>query len=138
MNVEFRAEVDATADRLWDILADVKAWPEWQGTSFIEPSLEPLRPGAAFPVELGGLKWTLTVTEADRPRKLVWVGRAMGLKAVHAWEFVEAQGRTTATTRESVSGWTLPLFYPIVRRKLPEADEKWLAALKTRAESTAM
>ena len=60
----------------------------------------------------------------------------MGLKGIHAWEFVEAQGRTTATTRETMSGWALPLLYPLVRRKVPKVDSKWLADLKARAEGT--
>ena len=102
MKVEYRVKVDAPAERLWDILADVKAWPEWQVTSHIEPPPGQLAKGTTFPVELGGLEWTLTITEAERPRLLAWVGRRTGLTGVHEWEFLETGGKTTATTRENI------------------------------------
>jgi hypothetical protein len=135
MRVEYHVEVDSTAERLWDVIADAKAWPEWQGTSYIEPPPGPLQTGTSFPVELGGMKWTVTVTEAERPTKLAWVGRRTGLKGVHEWEFVQRGAKTEAMTRETVSGWMLPLVYPVAKKKLPQTDEKWLVDLKARAET---
>jgi hypothetical protein len=136
MNVEYTVHVSSTADRLWDIIADVKAWPEWQGTSFVRSPTGRLQKGTTFAAELGGLKWAVTVTEAHRPNTLTWVGRRPGLRGVHEWEFEEEAGGTKATTREAMSGWMLPLLYPIVKRKLPATDERWLTDLKTRAENT--
>jgi hypothetical protein len=136
MKVEYHTEVNCTAERLWDVLTNAEAWPEWQGTSYIEPPSGPLQTGTSFPVELGGMKWTVTVTEANRPTRLVWVGRRTGLRGVHEWEFVERGTKSEAVTRETVSGWMLPLLYPIARKRLPQTDEKWLADLKGRAESS--
>ncbi|MBN1628496.1 MAG: SRPBCC family protein [Thermoleophilia bacterium] len=134
MKVEYRAEVDAAAETLWDILADVKAWPEWQGTSYVEPPSGHLHEGTIFPVDLAGLLWTVTVIDADRPGRLAWVGRRPGLKALHEWEFAEFEGKTTVTNRERISGRMLPLTYPIAKKKVPEVNQRWLAALKARAE----
>lgn len=137
MDVEFSVDVDAPAERLWDILADVKAWPEWQAASHVRLPQGAVEKGATFEAGLGGITWTISVTEADRPRKLAWVGRRTGLWGVHEWEFVEEAGRTRATTRETMHGWLLPFLYPVARRRLSRTDEKWLAGLKTRAETAA-
>jgi hypothetical protein len=137
ISVEFIVDVQTTADKLWDILTDVDSWPQWQGTHFVKLS-EPgrIKEGSIFTAELGGLKWDLKVIKAERPHKIVWVGQRLGLKAVHEWEFNETKGKTIVTTRESMAGWILFLTYPMVRKTLSSTDEKWLADLKIRAEST--
>ena len=135
IKVEFTTDVKAKAERLWDILTDVKSWPEWQGTSYIKPiPTSPLKDGSTFKVELAGLKWDITVTKAERPNKLSWIGRRVGLKGIHDWEFIEEGGKTKAITRESMSGWMLLFLYPIAKTQVPKA-EKWLIDLKARAET---
>ena len=136
IKAEYRADVVSTAERLWDILADVKAWPEWQGTSYVDPPTARPQEGSTFAAELGGHTWNVTVTEADRPRRLVWSGRQMGLKAVHEWEFAEAGGRTQALSRDTISGWPLLVARAAVGKKVSEHDQKWLASLKVKAESS--
>jgi hypothetical protein len=135
--VEFKVEIHAAADKLWDILTDVDSWLQWQGTHFVKLS-EPgrIREGSNFTAELGGLRWGLKVTKAERPNKIVWIGRHLGLKAIHEWEFNEMEGKTIVTTRESMTGWILFLTYPKARKTLSNTDEKWLNDLKVRAEST--
>ena len=137
ISVEFSLDVQATAEKLWDILTDVESWPSWQGTPFVKLS-EPgsIKEGSTFIANLGGLKWNIVVTTAERPHKIVWVGQNLGLKGVHGWEFNEEQGKTRATTRETMTGWLLFLTYPMVKKGLSKNDEKWLADLKARAESS--
>jgi hypothetical protein len=103
--VEFKVEVRAATDKLWDILSDVNSWPRWQGTDFVRSSEPgPVREGSKFVAALGGLKWNLRVVKAMRPDKILWVGRRFGLKAIHEWELEEIEGKTTVTTRESMTG----------------------------------
>jgi uncharacterized protein YndB with AHSA1/START domain len=134
VKVEYSTEAESTAERLWEILTDVKAWPEWQGTSYVEPPAGPLQKGSTFVAELGGHRWNLTVTEADRPRRLVWTGRHMGLEAVHEWEFAQTGGRTRAISRDSVSGWMLLFIHAMVERRVSDTDANWPVRLKFRAE----
>lgn len=136
IKVEFSAVVAAKAERLWDIITNVQSWPEWQGTSYIKPDKAgPLKEGSAFVAELGGVKWNLSVTKADMPCSICWEGRILGLNAVHAWEFHEEEGKTRVVTRESMYGWLLFLTYPIIKRRLQKYDDRWLVALKSKAES---
>jgi hypothetical protein len=135
VKAEYRVDVESTAERLWDVLADVKSWPEWQGTSYVDPPVGPLQKGSTFVAELGGHRWNLTVTQAERPGRLGWVGRQTGLEAIHEWEFVEIEGKTLAVSRDSMSGWMLFLAYPMIKKALSTHDEKWLADLKVKAEN---
>ena len=77
----------------------------------------------------------MTVTTAQKPRRIVWEGQRLGIKAGHGWEFDEAGGRTAAVTWEKMTGWTLFFSYPLVKKRLSSTDEKWLADLKVKAES---
>jgi uncharacterized protein YndB with AHSA1/START domain len=137
VNVEYRTEIQAKAEKIWDILADVAAWPRWQATPFVKlETPAPIKEGSVFEVKLAGLKWKVTVTKAERPEKFAWIGKALGLKGNHEWEFKEHEGETIATTRESVSGWAVFPLYFMVRTNLRKLDKKWLADLKITAETT--
>ena len=136
INVEYKAEVKAGAEKIWDILTDVESWPSWQGTPYVRLSAPGrIKEGSTFVASLGGLRWKLTVTIAQKPRKIVWEGQQLGIKAVHGWEFDEAGGKTTAVTKEKMTGWTIFFSYPLVKKRLSNTDEKWLADLKAKAES---
>ncbi len=136
IKVVFATDAAAKAERLWDILTDIQSWPQWQGTSYIKSDKAgPLKEGSKFVAELGGVKWYLSVLKADKPNNISWEARSLGLSAVHEWEFHEEAGKTSVVTRENMHGWLLFLTYPIIKRRLQKYDDKWLAALKSKAES---
>ena len=137
IGIEFVAEIQAKQEKIWDILADVENWPKWQGTDFVKLGTPaPLKDSSKFVANLGGMRWDLTVIEANRPRSITWGARRLGLKAVHGWEFQERGGKTVATTKETISGWMVLPGYFVIRRTLSRVDKKWLADLKARAESS--
>lgn len=137
INVEFSLEVNAAAQKIWDILTDVEAWPRWQVTNFVKLSQPgPIKEGSTFVANLGGLKWDVRVIKAERPIQIAWDAQRPGLRGVHGWEFKEANGKTTVITRETMTGWLSVLAFPMVKKSLATTDEKWLADLKIRAEST--
>lgn len=136
IKVEYSVDVQAGAERLWDILTNIQSWPEWQGTSYIKPAEDgPLKMGSAFTAELGGIRWNIGVIKAIKPGSICWTGRRLGIEAIHEWEFQEEAGKTRVITRESMSGGVIILIYPIIKRKLSKYDYKWLMDLKSKAES---
>ena len=136
IKVEYSLDIQAEAERLWDILTDVQSWPEWMGTSYIKPAeAGPLKKGSTFDAELGGIRWNIRVIKADKPFSICWTGKRLGIEAIHEWEFQEKEGKTKAITRESMSGGILILLYPVIKMKLSKYDYKWLRDLKTKAES---
>jgi uncharacterized protein YndB with AHSA1/START domain len=137
VSVEFVLDIQAKPEKVWDILADVEAWPKWQGTDFVKLGAPaPIKEGSVFEANLGGMRWNITVTKAERPQRIIWVGKRPGLKGVHEWEFQEREEKTIATTRETMSGWMLIPLYFMARSGLSKTDSKWLADLKVRAESS--
>jgi len=137
IKVEYSLDIHAGADKIWNILTDIQSWPGWQGTSYVKPvDAGPLKEGSAFTAELGGIKWDLRVTKADKPIRICWTGKKSGIEAVHEWEFREEVGKTRAVTRESMSGGVLILLYPMIKSRLSNYDYKWLVDLKSKAESS--
>lgn len=88
ITVEFTAESRVWAEKLWDTLTDVDSWPDWQRTHFVKSSeAGRIDEGSNFAAELGDSRWGLTVTKAEKPERMVWTGRRLGLKAIYQWEF---------------------------------------------------
>ena len=75
ISIDYSLEVQAKAEKLWEILTDVESWPNWQGTPFVKLS-KPGRiiKGSTFVVVLDGSKWHLAVIKTERPHKIVWEG----------------------------------------------------------------
>ena len=137
ISAELSLDVQAKAEKIWDILVDAGSWPSWQGSTSVELSTPgPIKEGSIFIVNLDGMKWNLVVTKAERPRRLIWMGQCIGLKAIHEWEFSEEQGKTRITSKETLTGWLLLFFSPLIKKGLSDTDDKWLAALKVKSESS--
>jgi hypothetical protein len=137
--MEYRAHalIEASPERIWEILADAPSWPEWNsGVKSVEGRVAPgerlkvvseINPGRAFPVK---------VTELDPGRRMTWQGgMPLGLfKGVRTFELrPEAGGATRFTLQERFSGPLLPL----VGRSIPDMGpscEQFARGLKQQAE----
>jgi hypothetical protein len=94
VQVEFCDDVQATAERIWDVLTDVQHYPDRiQDISAVEPPAGPVQRDTTFRFKLSELTYGVTVLEAERPRRLTWYGVGNGLKTTHEWERVEAGGQ---------------------------------------------
>ncbi|MFI7040722.1 SRPBCC domain-containing protein [Microbispora rosea] len=123
-----RLVVDVPADRVWAVMADLRAWPSWASRIRIL-ELGDVRPGASFRWRLNGVPLRSRFAVVEPQRELTWTGTFLGrYRAVdrHVLEPLEG-GRTRITVEESLAGPLLPLFYrePMLRAN----HERWLSDL---------
>ncbi|WP_068921397.1 SRPBCC family protein [Planobispora rosea] len=118
--------VDAPAERVWEIMADLAAWPSWSNLEIVE--LGAVRPGAPFRWKLNGVPIRSRFAVVDPGRELTWTGVFLAYRAVdrHVLEPLD-DGRTRVTVEESFAGPLAPLVYS--ERKLRANHERWLADL---------
>lgn len=98
MNTETQVEIEAPADVVWDVYADVERWPEW--TDSIDgvvpldgPELEVGRRYEIKQPRLPTLVWE--VTEVDPGRGWTWRQRSPGGTTVAVHEVVPQGGGRT-------------------------------------------
>jgi hypothetical protein len=136
-------EIEATPDRVWEILTDFAAYPEWN--PFIQTIEGDAAPGSKLEVRIeppGGRAMTFkpTVLEAAPRQELRWLGRVLvpGLFDGEHSLRIEPMGdsRVRFIQAELFTGVLVPLF-----GKGLEKTERGFAAmneaLKRRAEATA-
>jgi len=134
---EARATINAPAEKVWSILTDTAAYPEWDPyCDKIEGQLalgnkikafSKLSPGRAFPVK---------VTEMTKNQKMIWQGgMPLGLfKGVRTFSLLPTADGVDFHLHEAFSGPMLPL----IAKSLPDMSgpfEEFVQGLKARAEA---
>ena len=139
MTKEFKAQttINAPADRIWPILTNTPAYPEWDPfCDKIEGTVELGAKIKAFSKLSPGRGFAVKVTELVENEKMVWQGgMPLGLfKGVRSFVLTpKGDGVTEFTLREVFSGPMLGL----IGKSLPDMSEafaKFAEGLKARAE----
>ncbi len=129
------AFVNAPAEAVWDVLTDFTSWPAWNKSVSKMEMQGDVREGGTFVWTADGVKIRSTLERVERPKRIVWSGRTLGIRAIHVWDFTEKNGGTIVRTAESFEGPVAWLFRGMMRRMLSKAVEQGLAALKSEAEA---
>jgi len=136
-----RVEINAPQQRVWQILYDLKRYPEWN--PFTEKVVTSFKPGS--PVELhvnlpgrGKRLQREFITGVKPPQSLGW-----GMNMLHdsilkarRWQTVEAlaDGRCCYHTEDHISGALSPLVKWLFYRSMRDGFNAMAYALKQRAE----
>ena len=102
-------EITAAPSRVWDVLTDVEAWPEWTSTVTSVRRLDdgPLRLGSRAKIVQPRIPETeYVVTELVEGSSFTWVASGPGVRTTARHE-IEPLSHTTVRVRLSVaqSGW---------------------------------
>ena len=135
---------DASATRLWDVLADVEGWPRWsplhsaarwaEGDSLSVGARFEQRLELGFPV--GRSTEHVTLAFADPGRRAGWVGDNNGVHSCHLWTFAPAVGGGTAVSNvEALSGLGIALVRPLVAARWRRQFQAAVDGLIATAES---
>jgi uncharacterized protein YndB with AHSA1/START domain len=130
------AEIEIVADPevVWEVLTAIEDWPGWN-PDVASASLEgELAEGSRFRWKSGRATITSTLEHVDRPRRIAWSGRALGLRAIHVYRLEAHGGHTLVSSEESWEGPVARTFRRRMQRTLERAMEAGLIYLKEEAE----
>lgn len=131
---EGRIDIASTAERLWDLIADVAAWPRWNADVQDVVVEGPIAEGTVFRWKGGSTRIVSTLRVVDRPREIAWTGRTLGIRAIHSWRFEPGPMGAVASMQESFAGGPTRLMRGLLQRQLDAATEHGLRSLKIEAE----
>ena len=139
--IERSIEIDSSPERVWAVLTDFPAHPEWN--PFIRHISGDVAVGARLRVHIApkggrGMKFNPVVTASNAPHEFSWLGR-LGVRGLFdgAHSFVLrdlGDGRTSVTQSETFSGLLVPLFGSGLEGTAAGFDEM-NRALKRRCET---
>lgn len=129
--------IAADPELVWDLLADISRWPEWNAGIGSASLPEPVATGVVFRWKAGLAKLVSTVQTVDRPVEIGWTGRTLGMTAVHVWRLERDGDTTIAHTEESWDGPPARLLPRTMRKSLQKTLDAWLRDLKASAEARA-
>jgi hypothetical protein len=138
-SISATVDITATPEQVWDVLADLAAYPEWN--PFIRSASGRLAEGAKLtlrmvPPEGRAMTFRPTVLAARPGQLLRWIGRLIvpGIfDGTHQFALEDLGGRTRMTQSETFRG----LLVPFTGKTLARTEEGFRAlnqALKERAE----
>ncbi len=142
---ELRAqiEIEATPERVWEVLTDFAAYPEWN--PFIQTIEGDAAPGSRLEVRIeppGGkaMSFKPTVLEASPRQELRWLGRVLAPRIFDGEHSFRIEPIDDARVRfvqaERFTGVLVPLFGKSLE-KTQRGFSAMNEALKHRAEATA-
>lgn len=128
--------IDAPADRIWALLTDAPAYPEWNPAVLgIEGTIALGEKLALRSIANPKRTFKLRVTEMEAPQRMVWSGgMPLGLfQGVRTYSLTPTGGGTEFTMVEEYSG----LLEPMISKSIPDLTdsfEKFADGLKDTAE----
>ena len=131
------AEIDATIERVWEVLTAVERWPAWNPDVKSVSIASPLAAGSTFRWKAGPGTISSRVEHLDRPRLVAWSGTTMGIRAFHVWRLGERNEKTFVRTEESFQGFVARLLRRPLRKTLDTALADGVLHLKVEAERAA-
>jgi uncharacterized protein YndB with AHSA1/START domain len=132
------ADIPASPDRVWSVLADVERWPEWTSSVTRIRRLDqgPLAVGSRVRIHQPRLlPATWRIVELEEGRRFTWVTGGLGVRAIaeHAVEPVERGSRATLSVR--FEGLLAPLVSRLTRNLNRRYLELEAAGLRERSGS---
>ncbi|MFC7548571.1 SRPBCC family protein [Plantactinospora sp. GCM10030261] len=104
--------INAPAEDVWRVLADVRRWPDWTPTVRRVDQLDdgPLRFGSRIRIEQPRLRpAVMTVTKFEPGRSFVWASTSSAVRAVADHRVVEGPSGTVVTLTFDLDGWMAPV-----------------------------
>jgi uncharacterized protein YndB with AHSA1/START domain len=130
-------DVHAPPAAVWQVLTDFAAWPSWNPDVKSVEIDGPLAPGTTFRWKAGPGTITSTLREVHPPRRIVWTGKTLGIRAIHVYELKPRDDVTLVRSAESWDGLVVRLLRRRMSKTLAETTAAGLEHLRREAERQA-
>lgn len=127
-------EIDADPETVWKIMADFKAWPNWNPEVKLCLLHGEVNPGTQFQWKTGLGNSSSVLQDVDPPHLLAWTGKMMGLNAIHVCKIDIVDGKTIVKTEESWEGMVSSDMHDRMQETLKTFLQSCLKYLKAEVE----
>jgi uncharacterized protein YndB with AHSA1/START domain len=128
-------EISASPSEVWEVMADIDEWPKWNPDIKSAELNGPLEEGSTFRWKSGPGTITSRLQHVERPRRIAWSGKTLGISAKHVWELEETEDGTLVRTLESWEGLPARLFRKSSQRTVETALRDGPGHLKKAVEA---
>lgn len=133
-------EINATPEKVWDILVDALQWESWyvgaKNVSLLNPVDRRLNANSVFTWITMGLKFKTVVQEYEPNRLLAWESKKKSIQGYHVWLIIPTAQGCKVITDESQNGWLTFFEKTFQGKKLKKLHDVWLTELKKKAENS--
>ncbi len=129
-----KIEIAATPETVWNIMADIESWPNWNPDVKKACLKGELKEGTQFLWKIDVGKITSLLQKVEPPHFLAWTGRIMGINAIHVWKIESIEDKTVVITEESWEGALSRVMSGRMQKMLEESINSGLQYLKSEAE----
>lgn len=140
MDYEVSIDVEAGAERVWEVLAALEAWPAWT-TSMREVTPlgdGPVGEGSRVRVRQPSLPTVVwTISDWQPGRRFTWESTNPGVATAADHELTGEGDRTTVVLRIRQTGPLAPVAHLLIGRRTRKYMQIEADGLKARAEATA-
>ena len=124
--------INAPIDKVWEILSDIKKWPEWYSIIKQIDIEDKVKVETKFKWNFNGMKFNAQIHTATKPSTLAWTGKSSWIKSIHVWQFEGDENQTIASLSNSLQGTFTILINK--HQKVHNDLIGWLESLKAKAE----
>lgn len=127
--------IQASPDKVWQVLSNVNAWPQWQSDISKAEMQGKLQAGSTFIWKSNGAIIKSTLHTVQAPNTLGWTGKSLGINAIHNWYLIADQEYCLVKVEESMEGLLAWLLKGMMNRNLEKGMRNWLELLKKVCEA---
>ncbi|MGK5739377.1 SRPBCC family protein [Micromonospora sp. URMC 103] len=128
--------IEASPEQVYAHLVGVARWPDWVPEVRRAHAPGGIRLGAAFEVDMYGLRLEAVVTEYEPNTRFGWIGSSVDLSLYQAWILVPVAPGTQVIAKKVERELTTALMRNSPADEIYYAHQDTLLRLKQRAEGT--
>lgn len=139
MRIEHRIDIEAPAEKVWELTTDVEQWPELTAsvTSIERLDRGPLALGSQARIKQPAQSAKVwTVTELRPSERFAWSTRWLGMRMTGTHDLAAADGTTVNTLGVELEGALAPLLGLLLRLPIGRALAQENEGFKLAAEGT--